>query len=60
MIEKVKAIDNFRNFTVSITKDKTYSVLSTNIFGDYLILDDDENEQYCFSYKFVELASNKS
>jgi len=55
MVSKVKAIDDFKVFAVSITKDKTYNVLDRNVFGDYLILDDNKNKQYCFSYKFVEV-----
>lgn len=56
MVRKVQAIDNFKTFAVTITKGKTYDVLSRNIFGDYLIVDDNHNEQYCFSYRFVEIV----
>ena len=56
MVRKVQAIDNFRTFAVAITKGKTYEVLSQNIFGDYLIIDDNHKEQYCFPYRFVEIV----
>lgn len=56
MVRKVQAIDNFRTFAVTITKGKTYEVLSQNIFGDYLIVDDNHKEQYCFPYRFVEIV----
>lgn len=53
--KKVRAVTNYKSHIAQITEGKIYEVIQTNLFGDYLILDDENRPKYCFSYKFVEV-----
>lgn len=51
----VKARENYKSHIAQITEGKKYEVIKTNIFGDYLIIDDKKAASYCFSYKFSDV-----